>query len=68
VTSKTLKGIYRLKADGGAFIKEVLRELPEATPHEIKVMLAEMILRAYLRGREDEARSAELSVGRKELS
>jgi len=68
VTSKTLKDIDRRKVDGVTFVKEVLRELPDATPREIKVLLGEMVLRAYLRGCEDEARSAALAVGREELS
>jgi hypothetical protein len=44
------------KADAASYLKEVLRETSADMPREIKETLGEMILRAYLRGREDEAR------------
>jgi len=48
--------IEQRKKDAVAYLKEVLRETDDDMPHEIKVMLGQMILHAYLRGREDEAR------------
>lgn len=44
------------KTDAVNYLKEVLRGAPESMPCEIKETLGEMILHAYLRGREDEAR------------
>jgi hypothetical protein len=44
------------KTDAVNYLKEVLRETSDGMPREIKEKLGEMILHAYLRGREDEAR------------
>jgi hypothetical protein len=43
------------KTDAVRYLKEVLRGVPDGMPHDIKVSLGEMILQAYLQGREDEA-------------
>lgn len=44
------------KEDAVAYLKEVLRNASHDMPREIQIILGEMILHAYLRGREDEAR------------
>ena len=44
------------KTDAVAYLKDVLRGTPDSLPREAKEMLGELILHAYLRGREDEAR------------
>lgn len=44
------------KTDAVEYLKDVLRGTPDSMPREMKEMLGEMILHAYLRGREDEAR------------
>lgn len=44
------------KTDAVNYLKEVLRETSESMPREVKESLGEMILHAYLRGRDDEAR------------
>jgi len=44
------------KTDAVNYLKEILRGTPEGMPRDVKETLGEMILHAYLRGREDEAR------------
>ena len=46
------------KDDAVNYLKEVLRDAASFNrmPRDVQVMLGEMILHAYLRGREDEAR------------
>jgi hypothetical protein len=48
------------KTDAVNYLKEVLRdaEFSNRMPRDVQVMLGEMILRAYLRGRDDAARDA----------
>jgi len=49
------------RADAVSYLKEVLRETSEDMPRAVKEILGQVILHAYLRGREDEARLHEAS-------
>lgn len=44
------------KTDAADYLKEVLRDAPHSLPRDVKALISQMILLAYLQGREDEAR------------
>ena len=43
------------KMDAVRYLKRALQDLPDSVPNDIKVSLGEMIVQAYLQGRDDEA-------------